>query len=161
MKRIMWRLFAYVLDVLLIPGLWSFTLNKREIADFIASERGSYDEPEFVADVSCVFSPSRRQIEIWATVGVISILCWQPFGGSTPSCLLAVGLCGTNRKHIELSAAPVQTEPVGKKKLFIYINPTVTSSVQQSAVTKPCKAIRKNLFKWNIFIWHYFLAKTI
>lgn len=100
--------------MLLSPGVVLFTLTNKGIADFFGSEKSGYEESEFVADVSCVFSPSRLRIEIWATVGVISSSCWLQFGGNAPSCLLTVGVCSANRKHIELAAALVHVEPVGK-----------------------------------------------
>lgn len=101
-------------------GVVHFMLNVQRVIDLFCSETASLEltVPEFVADVTSVFCPSssRLQLEIWATVGVISSSCWQWFGGSAPSCLLTVERCSAKTKHTQLAVVLVHTEPSGKRK---------------------------------------------
>lgn len=89
------------------PGFVRFALSNEGIADLFCSEKRG---PLWDASICCrcelcflVLPPPKLQLEIWATVWVISSSRWQRFGGSAPSCLLTVGLCSANRKHTEPS----------------------------------------------------------
>lgn len=97
---------------------------------------------EFVADVSGVFCAAscRLRLEIRATVSVITLRCWQRFGGSAPSCLLTAGAA----QLAALIEASGVTETLQHELLF-----------HSSA-----RRIRYLFFKWNMFfIWHYFFCK--